>query len=192
DWFAKVITVIEELVQRIGNQQNINFRQAFYANSIRNTPGIYKDLINDIAIICRIHPTSLGIDPDKNREVFLGKDITLKVFRDENIFRIDPHRQRYTAVVSASSVPSRVYKVQVSDNIGAVLVVEHKNLATQLNMIEDGLNDVIIIKTQWFPTLSTREFIRTLWNQSSVDTKFTYKSDHDWQGANIFTLMKYG
>lgn len=56
------------------------------------------------------------------------------------------HKQRYTAVVSASSVPSRVYKLQVSDNIRAVLVVEQKNLATQLNMIEDGLNDVIIIK----------------------------------------------
>lgn len=59
---------------------------------------------------------------------------------------MDLHKQRYTAVVSASSVPSRVYKLQVSDNIRAVLVVEQKNLATQLNMIEDGLNDVIIIK----------------------------------------------
>ncbi|KAL8650126.1 MAG: hypothetical protein Q9226_005280 [Calogaya cf. arnoldii] len=197
DWFAKAVTVIEELVQRIGNSEIFNLRLAFYTNTIRNpgmTASAYRAMVNDIALSCRMHPTSLGVDAEENGEVFIGKDLQLKIFRAENVFTTDITKTpKFKILASGSEIPSRLYQIRWSGNIRAVLVVEHKNLATQLSLIKDAFNDVIIVKTQGFPTPSTREFIRTLWNELTCrGTKFVYLSDHDWQGANIFTVLKYG
>ncbi|KAI4262646.1 MAG: hypothetical protein L6R42_002180 [Xanthoria sp. 1 TBL-2021] len=153
EWFAKVVTGIEQLVQRIGNQENVSFRQAFYSNTISNpgmSPAAFKDLVNDIAVTCRMHPTSLGVDPDETGEVYLGKDINLKVFRAENVFTVDPEKPKFRKVASPSPIPSRVLRIKVEGDLRAVIVVEHKNLATQMSLIERGLTDVMIIKVQFY------------------------------------------
>lgn len=114
------------------------------------SPAAFKDLVNDIAVTCRMHPTSLGVDPDETGEVYLGKDINLKVFRAENVFTVDPEKPKFRKVASPSPIPSRVLRIKVEGDLRAVIVVEHKNLATQMSLIERGLTDVMIIKVQFY------------------------------------------
>ncbi|KAL8643718.1 MAG: hypothetical protein Q9226_008163 [Calogaya cf. arnoldii] len=134
-WFAKAVTCVEQLVQQIGRSENVSFRQAYYNNTISHpgmTPSAFKDLVSDIAVTCRMHPTSLGVDADENGEIFAGKDITLKVRRVENVFIHDPQKLKSKPIPSESPVPSRVLNIKCVGTVRAVLVIEHKNLMTQM------------------------------------------------------------
>lgn len=105
----------------------------------------FKHLVNDIAIACGLHPTSLGVDADEDGEIYLGKNIKLKVWRVENVFTFDKSKRPvWKPITSGNKIPSRVLDI-TTQKVRAVLVVEHKNLATQLSLVKGSLDDVIII-----------------------------------------------
>ncbi|KAL8927258.1 MAG: hypothetical protein Q9208_002434 [Pyrenodesmia sp. 3 TL-2023] len=189
-WFVKVKILIEYMCQHIGDSANVNFRQAYYRNYACFKAPQLRNLINDIAITCRLHPTSLGVDPAEDGKVFIGRRLAVQVQRIPNVF---VQESITTAILTnGCAIPSRVLRVRATKaNVRAVVVVEHKNVGTALGWVEKNFADVLIVMTQGFPTWATREFLHTLcetWQR----TRFLCYTDHDFQGINIFTTLKYG
>ncbi|KAL8829082.1 MAG: hypothetical protein Q9170_006321 [Blastenia crenularia] len=148
-------------------------------------------MVNDIALTCRLHPTSLGIDPAEDGEVIVGKDLKVESWRIENVFQ--PREEESGWLSSGSTIPSRVVKVSpTKGQIRAVVVMEHKNMATGLEWVKDRLENVLIVKTQGYPTWATREFLNLLSTAIKPQPKFLFFADHDYHGCHIFTVLKYG
>ena len=102
---------MEYLLGRIGIQEHVNFRQAFYNHRIHCpgiTPASFKLLVNDIAITCSLHPSSLSVDADETGKIYLSSRIRLRICRIENVFT---KAQIEKSLVSDESIPSRVVDV---------------------------------------------------------------------------------
>ncbi|KAI4220387.1 MAG: hypothetical protein L6R36_007660 [Xanthoria steineri] len=211
DWFAKIIILVEYLIGRIGIQEHVNFRQAFYNHRIHCpgiTPTSFKLLVNDIAITCGLPPeqhnsprasTRQGfitnidktdhVDADESGKFYLDNKIEIRVCRVENVFTKSQVKKK--PVLEELALSPVVDVVSTETRIRAVVVVEHRNLATAMMWLQEGFDDVIVM-TQGFPTLATREFIQTLWRSLPLATPFLFYIDLDWQGAQVFTMIKYG
>lgn len=72
----------------------------------------------------------------------LGSRTGLRICRTENVFT---KAQIKKSLVSDESIPSRVVDVvSTKTRIRAVVVVEHRNLATAMMGLKEGFDDVLI------------------------------------------------
>ena len=117
------------------------------------------------------------------------------------------------AISNTEPIPSRIMQLKVTKGLPAlraVVVVEHKNIGLAVHWVQHNLENVMIIivrvlslrvlrqsltclKTQGYPSIAAREFMCLLYLQLRLlPIKWIYYSDHDLQGAQIFTVLKYG
>lgn len=86
--------------------------------------------MNDIAVTCGLHPSSLGVDADETGEIYLGSRIGIGICRVENVFA---KSQVKKSLVSDETILSRLVDITSTKTcIRAVVVVEHRNLATAM------------------------------------------------------------
>ncbi|KAL8917616.1 MAG: hypothetical protein Q9208_007844 [Pyrenodesmia sp. 3 TL-2023] len=105
----------------------------------------FKDMVNDLAVTCRLHPTSLGVDAEEDGRLSTGQSLGIKVERVENVLSESPVAKPQ-ALHDGAAIPGRVVNIRVhKSKIRAVLVVEHKNLATALEWTKNGTKDVLIV-----------------------------------------------
>ncbi|KAL8945388.1 MAG: hypothetical protein Q9211_000097 [Gyalolechia sp. 1 TL-2023] len=95
-----------------------------------------------------------------------------------------------------STIPCNVVSLKLKGPptpIRAVVVTEHRNLNTSLTGFANHSRDIIVIMTAGYPCLATREFLRLLAeNESLEDTQFLWLSDHDPHGFQVYTTLKFG
>lgn len=99
--------------------------------------------MNDIAITCGLNPSSLGVDADETGKIYLGSRIGIRICRIVNVFAKSQVRK---SLVSDETIPSRVVDVtSTRTRVRAVVVVEHRNLATAMMWLKEGFDDVLIV-----------------------------------------------
>lgn len=117
------------------------------------------------------------------------------------------------AISNTEPIPPRIMQLKVTKGLSAlraVVVVEHRNISLAVHWVEENLENVMIIivgllslhvlqqsltclKTQGYPSIAAREFMSLLYLElRQLPIKWIYYSDHDMQGAQIFTVLKFG
>lgn len=108
------------------------------------------------------------------------------------------------------TILTKIYKLEVLGELRAVIVVEYRNISTIIAAMKDNMTNTLIAmvrfplrsvpsserltdaQCQGFASTATREFLHLLHKVVSIEVPFVYISDHDVQGALLFTNLKYG
>ena len=189
-------------VKIISAQQQIKTRQVFYSAlpGIRSNE-VKKSLLDNLSLTLRLHPWSLFIESEEPGQISLGSGVTLTIDRVTNMAKAamfnkekgmsgvyhnqECHDRTTFNRPQTYGVPTKILRVKNAKDTGirAVIVVEHRNIGTQIGWLKDNTTNVLIVmvsspsyqndncdmlrvrQTAGYPSMGTREFLPILWTQ---------------------------
>jgi DNA topoisomerase VI subunit A len=153
--------MISYLTQTIGNRQSVQFRQVYYTAVEHLSRNQTKNLVEEIALNCNLHPTSLGIEAEADGLLWHGEHLQLKLCRIDNVFITAKQKAEsqfrkkfkiYRPGISGHPVPSQLLDLSVDSAVQgsgtrarAVIVVEHENIGIAMQAMKDTFKDVIVL-----------------------------------------------
>ncbi|KAG6991448.1 hypothetical protein G7Y79_00052g087880 [Physcia stellaris] len=208
-YFAKMVVVIRYVLDHVDTQFPYTQRRAQYALGMPTST--LKSLITDLACTVNMHPANLGLTTEDDGRLYFGKKMYVRVYIAENLFQLaeklkhvnredhrvfSEHVRRNCTLKdlhSDDTIPSRVMDIDLRKTVPvAVIIVEHRNLATSFDWFKENIKGCLIIMTAGYPSASTREFLHLLDKIMPSHVPFLYYTDLDFQGCHIFTTLKYG
>ncbi|KAM0806152.1 hypothetical protein BDR22DRAFT_883881 [Usnea florida] len=156
-----------------------------------------------------LHPWSLLIESEEPGRISLGPNVSLTVFVVTNVLKASEEHKNggIDAVYSsrfcqrkrlpkshAFETPTKILSIQdpKSTGIRAVIVVEHRNVGTQIEWVKEYMHGTIIVMTGGYASTGTKEFLNVLWRELPSSVAFLFCSDHDPASFHIYSTLKWG
>lgn len=86
---------------------------------------------------------NVDVDADESGKFYLDNKIEIRVCRVENVFTKSQVKKK--PVLEELALSPVVDVVSTETRIRAVVVVEHRNLATAMMWLQEGFDDVIVM-----------------------------------------------
>ncbi|KAL8933315.1 MAG: hypothetical protein Q9211_005849 [Gyalolechia sp. 1 TL-2023] len=199
--FVKTATLLNNMVV---DKQALKTRFIQYRETRRHEKlDIVKRLMYDIAMTLQIHPTTFGIQQQESGMLKTPQGISLENEVVSDIFAYNDRQRtvlkkkqkipgtRSIRLRGEKSIPCLVLDVNVKmagGKVDAVVVVEHKNLSSILD-----IKNVLLVMTAGYPSSATKEYLHLLSQNPKLQAvPFLYFGDHDMGGFTIFQTLKYG
>ena len=138
------------LLRQVGTKEMVKSRQAFYSNRRLLTGFQLKLMVDSIALTARLHPWSLGMEPQADGQIWVGRDIKIQCKIVDNLFEMADIRvssanpavairrayktMSITNTGNDQQIPPRCWEVKSVGNKHPklVIVTEHLNIGTSL------------------------------------------------------------
>ncbi|KAL9028600.1 MAG: hypothetical protein Q9196_003060 [Gyalolechia fulgens] len=196
-WLAEFLHVGLEIMRILDSQRVTTLRNFQYVTAGTGKPAMkarMKQMWWNWALTLEVHPLCLGIKIDSTGVILVPTGRKIEYKTCPNLLTKQVTKE--TLQEGRSTIPCNVVSLKLKGPptpVRAVVVTEHRNLNTSLTGFANHARDVIIIMTAGYPCLATREFLRLLAeNKSLENAQFLWLSDHDPHGFQVYTTLKFG
>ena len=200
--WQRLYAVCERLTKNLAKSQETMLRFMQYQEAVEMTAAQSRNALHELALTIGVHEWTLGVIPQATGEVFLPKKMSIKCIEVTNILgyhRGDQPDPAFEQTVTLK--PSREHPIKPLIKSltfegrlpTAVVVVEHRNLKKHVPCLDENQDDYILVMTAGYPSAAAREFLHMLAKDKSLaHVPFLYFGDHDFQGIDIYKVLKTG
>ena len=200
--WQRLFAMYERLTKNIAKSQETMLRFMQYQEAVKMTAAQSSSAVHELALTIGVHEWTLGVIPQATGEVFLPKKMSIKCIQVTNILgyhrgdKPDPAFEETITLQPAQEHPIKplIKSLKFEGQCPtAVIVVEHRNIKKHVPCLDEDQDKYILVMTAGYPSGAAREFLHMLAKDTRLArVPFLYFGDHDFQGIDIFKVLKTG